>query len=497
MANKVKTILTSDNSDLDQGLKSGIGGIKKFAVAAAAIGAGVAIFAGIKKAGQEILSLGKESIALFMVQEDAEARVEAVLRSTNNAAGFTLGQLKAIATEMQGVTSFGDEDVLDSMSLLLTFANVTNDTFKQTLMTAADLSVILKTDLRSAMMQLGKALDNPIEGYRKLKDSGVSFSDQQKQMIYDFQNAGDAVSAQGVIMAAILGQVGGAAERMADTTSGKFKQLTNRIGDIKEAIGEGLVLGAFGVLEGSADSALTAIEDDLDLVTAKIQLAIENTFAFGDALAEVGRERLEQVGTAAETIVSILPFSNIWAADQEETESGVQNGGVQLSAAETRRQANNYATYNEARIARNAAEAAAQPAAIAAAQAADDLATAQLDAIASTEAWMDASDTFMEQRAEKDKQKNKQEDEQKDDKTTKKKIVDEMGSGFRSQFESGEAMFRRIQMGAASEPASPEVEAIEEVEKGIDEQVKEQRLTNIVLGEISDKLAKETPVVGE
>jgi len=495
MANKVKTILTSDNSDLDQGLKSGIGGIKKFAVAAAAIGAGVAIFAGIKKAGQEILSLGKESIALFMVQEDAEARVEAVLRSTNNAAGFTLGQLKAIATEMQGVTSFGDEDVLDSMSLLLTFANVTNDTFKQTLMTAADLSVILKTDLRSAMMQLGKALDNPIEGYRKLKDSGVSFSDQQKQMIYDFQNAGDAVSAQGVIMDAILGQVGGAAERMADTTSGKFKQLANRVGDVKEAIGEGLVLGAFAQLDEAADNALTAMEKNLDLVTAKIQVATENAFLFAESLAEVGRERLDQLGTAAETIVSILPFSNIWAADQEETESGVQ-----LSAAETRRQANNYATYNEDRIARNAAEAADRAGS---SRLADigNWAERTLSQIENPQGAFHAAtisaraerQTIEEQRAAKDKQ----EDDAECDETTEKKIVDEMGSGFRSQFESGEAMFRRIQMGAASEPASPEVEAIEDVEKVIDEQVKEQRLTNTVLGEISDKLAKETPVVGE
>ena len=60
-------------------------------------------------------------IASYREQEQAEAKLETVLQSTGYAAGVTSEELKNMASELQKVTTFGDEAIIEAQALLLTF----------------------------------------------------------------------------------------------------------------------------------------------------------------------------------------------------------------------------------------------------------------------------------------------------------------------------------------------------------------------------------------
>ena len=116
-----------------------------------------------------------------ITQEQALAQVEARLISTGNAVGLTVGQLADMAARLQDVTTFGDEAILEMQSLLLSFRGITGDNFERATEAVLDLSVGIKTDLRSAAIQLGKALDDPATGLDGLSRSGTKFTEAQRR----------------------------------------------------------------------------------------------------------------------------------------------------------------------------------------------------------------------------------------------------------------------------------------------------------------------------
>ncbi len=54
--------------------------------------------------------------------------------------------------------------------------------------------------LSAQAIQLGKALNNPIEGISALSRVGVAFTDEQKEQIKVLQESGDIMGAQGIIL---------------------------------------------------------------------------------------------------------------------------------------------------------------------------------------------------------------------------------------------------------------------------------------------------------
>lgn len=220
-----------------EGIKSSIGGLKRFALGAAgAMGVAFSTNAAIQAARE---------------QAKAEAKLGAVLKATGNAAGFTAGELKKQAAALQSVSNFGDEAVINAQSMLLTFKEIKGDNFTEAMKAAADMSSVLDTDLKSSVLQIGKALNDPIKGMSALTRSGVSFTEAQKEQVKALQESGDLMGAQKVILDELKGEFGGAAEAMADP----WTQLSNILGDMLEPIGQLITdtmkwgLEAFNVME--------------------------------------------------------------------------------------------------------------------------------------------------------------------------------------------------------------------------------------------------------
>lgn len=186
--------------------------------------------------------LGKESIQLYDTQVRAETAVAQAIRSTGAAAGKTLGDLKGLASGLQSVTTFGDEDILQNVTApLLTFTKVQGDVFDRAQANVLDMATLLKMDLKSASILVGKALNDPIKGVSALSRSGVQFSEDQKKMIKALVETGDVAGAQALVLKELETQFKGQAQAAAQAPLGQWRQLSNAIGDVKEELGAQIV----------------------------------------------------------------------------------------------------------------------------------------------------------------------------------------------------------------------------------------------------------------
>lgn len=227
-----------------------VGG-KKFARAASSVASGLAaVSTGLLVAGAAgvvagiaftVLASALRPFARAAIQqEQVERRLASVIRATGQAAGFSAAEMGKFASARQQVTLFGDEVTLQAQAVLATFKEIRGQAFERTIIAAQDLSTVLRSDLQSAVLQLGKALNDPVRHLGALQRSGVSFTDQQREQIKVLAESNRLFEAQAILLGAVEGQVKGASEAAAGGF-GVFTRLGNVLGDIMESLG-GIVL---------------------------------------------------------------------------------------------------------------------------------------------------------------------------------------------------------------------------------------------------------------
>ena len=191
-----------------------------------------------------IVAFGVKGVFAFDQQAKALAQVEAGLKSTGGTAKRTFAELQKNASDLQNKTLFGDEEILrDATAQLLTFTNIAGTQFDRTQQAALDLATRLNGDLKSASIQLGKALNDPVANLSALSRSGIQFSEDQKKVINSLAKTGRLAEAQTIILDELEKQYGGAAEAAAKAGLGPFKQLGNQLGDLTEDFGKLIVEG--------------------------------------------------------------------------------------------------------------------------------------------------------------------------------------------------------------------------------------------------------------
>jgi len=139
------------------------------------------------------------------------------------------------------VTGTGDEVIMSSQAILATFKNIKGDNFKLTTEAVLDMATVMKTDLKSAALQLGKALNDPVTQMSALTRSGVSFTEKQKEMVKQFVEQNKLGEAQTLILKELRSQFGGAAKAAGQTLGGQMKRLAAGFGDVEEKIGIALI----------------------------------------------------------------------------------------------------------------------------------------------------------------------------------------------------------------------------------------------------------------
>ncbi|MBF0354971.1 MAG: phage tail length tape measure family protein [Alphaproteobacteria bacterium] len=208
--------------------------------------------------GGLFMALGKGLQEMETAQQSL-LRLEAVLKATGNASGLTGQELNDLADAMESSTMATAEGVMDASSVLATFRSVSGDTFVRAIKAAQDLSAVFGQDLRSSAVQLGKALENPVEGITALKRVGVTFTASQRDMISGMVEAGDVAGAQALILETLEKQVGGAGTAEASGLTGAVHHLKSAWGNLLEELARTPAVG--GVVETTLKGITATLSD--------------------------------------------------------------------------------------------------------------------------------------------------------------------------------------------------------------------------------------------
>lgn len=247
-------------------------------------GAGKLALVGLGAATAGATALGAVVVSMASDAEQAQTKLQSIFDGTNAAAFTSIDALNAHAEALAAATTFDDDAVKGAQATLLSFGNIVGDSFTEATEASADLAAFMGTDITAASKTLGKALAIPEAAAGKLAKQGIILTEQQKEQIDAFVEAGDTAAAQGVILDAVSSKMGTVAEDLAGTAGGQVTVAMNQLGEAGESLGVILLPVLAAVAQG--------IKGFADFVIANmpvIQEVIGTVFGFiGGLFSSVG-----------------------------------------------------------------------------------------------------------------------------------------------------------------------------------------------------------------
>lgn len=230
-------------------------------------------------------ALTKKIVQATARQEAALRQLEQGWKTTGGAVGLSVAEIQRHAEDLQKQTIFGDEQIVEAQSQLITFTNVAEEQFARATEAALDLSTRMGTDLKSSVIQIGKVLNDPAAQLSALARSGIQFNDQQTEMIRSLQESGDLIGAQSIVLEELERQFGGSARAARDTFGGAIEGLQNAFGDLFEGS------GGKGGLSDSKDAIedLTGTLQDPTVVAGISAFTTMLITGFSQALSLIGK----------------------------------------------------------------------------------------------------------------------------------------------------------------------------------------------------------------
>lgn len=273
----LKYRITVDGAEASQAKLSKLGA--SFKSVASTVAASVAAMVSFRKA----IEFATDAISSYENAIQAVRQINATLESTGRAAEFTAQELGDMASELQALSNFGDEDILQGVTLqLLRFDAIGRDIFPRAQQLVIDLAESMG-GVENAARTLGISLADPTLGLTRLRRIGVAFNSTQEAQIKNFVETGKVAEAQAVLMSALEDRFGGLAVASISATT----QMKNAWGDYLEAVGSSLSF-LDGVKRGIT-AMLVSVAGAHDVTSKSAQLAaLETQKAWGEATINVG-----------------------------------------------------------------------------------------------------------------------------------------------------------------------------------------------------------------
>jgi hypothetical protein len=300
----IKAVITAEDkaSHVLKGFGDNVGGLGsaiETGLKTVAIGATVATAAAV--------TFGTLAVKAFDDSQNRIAQTNAVLKSTGQVAGVTADQVTKLATALEKQTKFSDEDIRSVENLLLTFTSIGKDIFPQATKIVLDMATALGEDTKSASIQLGKALQDPVLGVTALRRVGVNFNSAQQDVIKNLVDTGQAAKAQQLIMAELTKEFGGSAEAAGNTFAGSLSKLKNQINNVEEAVGS-VIVKRLTPFVTKALEAVAAVDWD-QVITNTVNVLrnfaswLQRTY---DRISDVAKQVAEYLGPKLEALWGTL-----------------------------------------------------------------------------------------------------------------------------------------------------------------------------------------------
>lgn len=284
--------IESRTSGFSRGLKVAIGGLATLATGAA-------------------YAFGK-----FEESENVMQQTNAVIKSTGGIANVTAKDVDKLSSSLSKKTGVDDEVIASGENMLLTFKNIRNETganndiFTQTTKATLDMAAGMaaasggEIDLKSASIQMGKALNDPIAGMSALSRVGVTFTEDQKKQITQLVKHNHLLGAQKIILAEVTSEFQGSA-KASKTTAGT---MSVALENLAETIG-GLLAPAIRVAADGLNRIIAAVQKNAVPAWKAFQEGVAKAWKAVKPFAEaIGSVLLPLLETAWHTIQDrILP----------------------------------------------------------------------------------------------------------------------------------------------------------------------------------------------
>jgi len=282
-------------------------------------------------AATKVVDFFKDSVGEARESQKVGAITANVIKTTGGAANVTAKSVGNLATAISNKTGIDDEAVQSASNLLLTFTNVRNETgkgnkvFDQATQAATDMAAAMGKEPKSAAIQLGKALNDPVKGITALSKVGVSFTEQQKKQIGTMVKNKDTLGAQKLILGELNKEFGGTAA--ASSTAGE--KMSTAWANTKEQVGTYLlpvIDKVEGVITGKVLPAVSKFMSGMQNGTgpggrfADVMGRVKDAFAaaapvIGKVLGFLAQNKAV-VATFAGIILTVVAAVKVWTAVQ-------------------------------------------------------------------------------------------------------------------------------------------------------------------------------------
>lgn len=267
----------------------------------------------------------------------------ATLQNGLSKIGGTQADIEALAQaadRLGKATLFDQEDFTQGFALLTSFQRIGVDSYERVAKAAADVAQVTGQDVSSALLQLSKALEDPAAQVTALARSGTVFTEQQKEQIKVFQESGQIIKAQNLILSELEKQYGNAANAAgAAGLAGAQDSLGEATRDLQEAIAE-LALPATIDLINSLTTAVQAlvqpVEDvntvarELKKILPQISVNGEGVKNFFDSVTNAALGSIPVLGQMINLMRQISPL----AQRMRDASAGLRNFGEDYASKE-------------------------------------------------------------------------------------------------------------------------------------------------------------------
>ena len=236
-----KVVIRGDSSGAVKAtddVKKGFNDIPKSGSKATAALGRVAGALAVAAAGFTAFKKAMDLAAEFGEFERQTLRIGALLRATGAVSGQTRTELLKLASDVGRTTLLDERQVQDAIGVLLTFRSVQGETFERAIRLSADLSEVMGGDVRSATLQLAKALEQPTIGLTALRRSGIDFSEVQQEQIKLLVEQNRLFEAQTIILDQVAGQMDNVATRAAQGYAGALDGLGQSTREVTRVFGK-------------------------------------------------------------------------------------------------------------------------------------------------------------------------------------------------------------------------------------------------------------------
>ena len=275
-----------------------------------------ASFSGVKKFISDSIQLANE-------QTSAEKRVETTM---SNVKGTTLEQIAAIksySSELQSLTTIGDEVSITGASQLATF-QLQADTIKTLMPALSDLAVaqngvaVSSEQMQSMANLVGKVMNGSTSALTRY---GVVMNDTQSKIL----KTGTESQKAATLVEVLKQNFGGLAESMAKTPEGRVQQLKNAWGDMQEVVGAKVypaltktltyITEKIPTIQSTFSTLMNTLQPGLEWVTSTALPAVGSTIGttikWIEKIAPVIKPLLPTIAKIAVGFVSFKAFGSI------------------------------------------------------------------------------------------------------------------------------------------------------------------------------------------